>query len=79
LGQPQNNDAHTITFHNVWDRTRLFLHSNFTSSMKHGNVCEVGESYHKLVKKYPVLSDSFDIWFTIIGKNIFTPEIDSLI
>jgi hypothetical protein len=25
LGQPPNNDAHTILFYNVWDRTRLFL------------------------------------------------------
>jgi hypothetical protein len=47
--------------------------------MKYGYVCEVGESYHKLAKKYPILNDSFDIWFIIDGKNIFTPEIDSLI
>jgi hypothetical protein len=79
MGQALNNDAHIIIFNNIWDRTRLFLHSNFTLSRKYGYVCEVGESYHKLVKKYSILSDSFDIWFTIDGKTIFTPEIDSLV
>jgi hypothetical protein len=51
MGQALNNDAHIITFYNVWDRKRLFLHSNFTLSMKYGYGCEVGESYHVFLVK----------------------------
>jgi hypothetical protein len=78
-GHPPNNDGHNIYIFNIWDKIKLFLHSSFSISMKDGYVCEVGESYHKLAKKYPMFSDSFDIWFTIDGKKIVTPEIDSFI
>jgi hypothetical protein len=64
---------HSINFPNVWDRVKLFLHSSFGNTIKNGYVCEVNESYHKLVKKYPLLYDNFELWFTIDGgKNIYT-------
>jgi hypothetical protein len=58
---------HEINFPNLWDRVKLFMHTSFGNSIKNGYLCEVDESYHKLVKKYPLLYHNFELWFTIEG------------
>jgi hypothetical protein len=44
-------DSHLPEFDYVWDRVKLFMHTSFGNTIKNGYVCEVNESYHKLVKK----------------------------
>jgi hypothetical protein len=73
------DSVHSINFFNIWNKTTLFLHASFSNTVKYNYVCEVNESYHKLAKKYPMLYDSFDIWFRIDGKTVFTPELDSFV
>jgi hypothetical protein len=34
----------------------------------------VNESYHKLVKKYPLLYGNFEVWFTVDGKKKDNPQ-----
>jgi hypothetical protein len=53
--------GHNIEFDNVWDRVKLFMHINFGNTIKNGIVSEVNESYQKLVKKYPLLYDNFEL------------------
>jgi hypothetical protein len=72
--------GHSPEFDNVWDRVKLFMHANFGNTIKNGYLCEVNELYHKLVKKYPLLYDNFEVWFPIDGgKKIFTREMNSFI
>lgn len=76
---PGNNDGHDIYFEKAWDRIKLFFHASFSTGIKYNYACEAGESYHKLAKKYPMLYESFDIWFTTDGRKVFTSEIDSFV
>jgi hypothetical protein len=59
----------------VWDRVQLFLHASF-SEAKYNYVCENNESHYKFAKEYPLLYDSFDVWFSSNGTRLTTPEID---
>jgi hypothetical protein len=50
----------------VWDIIHFFLHASFRES-KYNYLCENNDSYHKLVKQYSLLRDSFDVWFSIMA------------
>jgi hypothetical protein len=66
------------TFRDVWGVDNLYLHSSF-SDKPFGYVCRANEKYNKLSKCFPIRDVGFDIWFTIDGKKLFTPEIDMLL
>jgi hypothetical protein len=67
-----------ITFRHVCGVDNLYLHSSF-SDKPFGYVCRANEKYNKLSKCFPIRDVGFDVWFTIYGKKIFTPEIDMLL
>jgi hypothetical protein len=59
----------------VLDIFQLFLHASF-SDAKYNYICENNESYHKLAKRYLLLYDSFDVWFSTNDMRLTTPQID---
>jgi hypothetical protein len=59
----------------VLDIIQLFLHANFNNA-KYNNVSKNNELYHKLVKQYSLLQDSFYVWFCLNDTRLIAPEID---
>jgi hypothetical protein len=50
------------------------MYASFGNTIKNGYVYEVNESFHKLVKKYPLLYDNFEIWFIIDEGKKYLPQ-----
>jgi hypothetical protein len=72
LGNPRIYDINRrprVTINNIkalYSQSSLCFHASFSDN-PYGYVCQVNESYHKLVKKYPLLYGNFEIWFTVEG------------
>jgi hypothetical protein len=81
LGNPMKYGIsinHKLKIINVPDISSLYFHASFSDN-SYGYVCRINESYHKLVKKYPLLYGNFEVWFTIDGKNLFRPQIQMIL
>jgi hypothetical protein len=62
------NRGHTTNLRKVYNLHPLYFHASFSDNL-YGYVYKVNESYHKLVKKYPLLYNNFEVWFTIDGEK----------
>jgi hypothetical protein len=59
---------------NIYEINSICFHTSFSDN-PYGYIWKINKSYHKLVKKYALLSGNFKVWFTIDGKKIFRPQI----
>jgi hypothetical protein len=73
-----NGNNPSVMFKTIWGRENLFLDTSFRTA-DYNYVCEVGEDYHTLAKKYPMTDNQFDILFCEDRKKLITPEIEQFV